>query len=148
MPQHFRSRVSIWLVAFLTAAFGAVGVFAGVDMIHSDTRGRVILLIGFTISLVPVLWLLLGTSYTIDGAVLLVRSGPIKYRIPLADITAISAIRTIESAPALSSDRLVIAYGHDKSLMISPRQRAGFLSALAAAGVAAAALPVAATGKW
>lgn len=76
------------------------------------------------------LWLLLSTHYTLEPRQLIVRSGPFKWCIALADITAITPTSNPLSSPALSLDRLRIDYGRGRSLMISPRNKEQFLHAV------------------
>ena len=65
--------------------------------------------------------------YTIDGNRLIVRSGPLRWRIPISEITAITETRDPISSPALSINRLRIEYGNKKSVLISPRDKDAFL---------------------
>lgn len=77
------------------------------------------------------LWSLYGTSYTLLTDQLLIRSGPFRFRIPLAEITAVAPSRNPRSSPACSLDRLEIRYRGDRSrMLISPEDKAGFLEAL------------------
>jgi PH (Pleckstrin Homology) domain-containing protein len=138
LPQRFKSKISAWLIAFLAVIFISIAVPLGLVMRHYSVTAFLLGSSGFIISIVPVVWLLLSTSYSVEGHLLVIRCGPMRYRIPLVDITTVSAISSIESAPALSSDRLVLAYGRGESVMISPKDQAGFLRALAGSGVAAA----------
>ena len=73
------------------------------------------------------LWLLFSTRYTLDSKLLMVKSGPLKWRIPVKDITNITPTRSIFSSPALSLDRLRISYGNKRNVMISPRDKDQFL---------------------
>src|SRR3546814_13731637 len=52
-----------------------------------------------------------------------VLSGPFKWSVPLAKITAITPTSSPLSSPALSLDRLRIDYGVGNSVMISPRNK-------------------------
>jgi hypothetical protein len=58
---------------------------------------------------------------------LVVRSGPFKWCIPIADITSITPTSNPLSSPALSLDRLRIEYGRGHLLMISPRDKEQFV---------------------
>lgn len=51
-------------------------------------------------------------------------------RIPLKDITSVRESRSVRSGPALSMDRLEIAWGERHVLLISPEDKSGFLTAL------------------
>jgi len=58
---------------------------------------------------------------------LLVRSGPFRWRVPIADIVRITPTTNALSSPALSLDRLRIEYGRGSAIMISPRDKDQFL---------------------
>ena len=73
------------------------------------------------------LWLLLGTRYILEPDQLLVRSGPFRWRVPIADIVRITPTTNPLSSPALSLDRLRIEYGRGSAIMISPRDKDRFL---------------------
>jgi hypothetical protein len=65
-----------------------------------------------------------------------VRSGQLRWRVPLAAIQAVHPTRSPLSAPALSLDRLRVEYrvnGRQKQIVISPADRAGFYDSLVAA---------------
>jgi hypothetical protein len=69
------------------------------------------------------------------GPILLVRSGLLRYEIPLAQISEVRPSPEAWSSPAWSLDRLKVVYptrsGFHRSLLISPRDRDGFLDELA-----------------
>ena len=73
------------------------------------------------------LWLLLGTNYTLEPTQLLVKSGPFKWRVPVADITSITPTSNPLASPALSLDRLRIDYGRSSFIIISPRDKDQFI---------------------
>ena len=79
---------------------------------------------------VIVVWVVLSTYYEFDGNGLVARSGPFSWRIPLKEISAVRESNSVRSGPALSMDRLEIAYGNGRVLLISPEDKAGFLAAL------------------
>ena len=74
--------------------------------------------------------------YTLEGRNLIVRSGPFRWTIDVDEITGVekaSGFMMARSSPALSLDRLRIEYGRGASVMVSPRDRAGFMRAIEAA---------------
>jgi len=75
-------------------------------------------------------WLMRRTTYTLDADELLVRSGPLRWHVPLREIRAIRSTRNPLSSPALSLDRLRIEYGDHRVIMISPDDRVRFLEEL------------------
>lgn len=76
------------------------------------------------------IWLLLGTHYTVDRGTIRIVSGPFRWKVPVNEITSVKATRNPMSSPALSLDRLSIRYGKRRRIMISPADRAGFLKAI------------------
>ena len=79
------------------------------------------------------LYLYLSTTYAIDGTTLHVRRGfMFKEKVDVSKITSIAAVREFLAAPAFALDRLVIRYGQDHSVLISPRNRRSFLNDLRA----------------
>lgn len=77
--------------------------------------------------------LLVNTKYTIDGDELLVRSGPMRWRIDIRSITRLERTGDPTSGPALSLDRVRIEYaknGKPKAILVSPADKEGFIAAL------------------
>jgi len=75
-------------------------------------------------------WIFATTRYDLSGGTLIIRSGPFRWSIPVADIKSITPTRNPLSSPALSLDRLRIEYGRERAVMISPNQKEAFLRAL------------------
>lgn len=127
MTSRYSSKVDWWLAAVLASAM-AVCVYACAQVILAGPQGAwwVVLPIGGLGVGLP-LWLLLDTHYTLEPAQLLVRSGPFRWRVPIAEITRITPTSNPLSSPALSLDRLRIEYGRGSAIMISPRGKEQFL---------------------
>ena len=71
------------------------------------------------------------TDYTIHNETLIVRCGHIiKWIVPITKITNISPTRSLASAPALSTDRILIKYGKYDEIVISPCRTAEFINDL------------------
>lgn len=71
------------------------------------------------------------TDYTVSGNTLEVRSGIIiNIPIDIATITKIEPTNSILSSPALSFDRLEVFYNKYDSVIISPKDKAGFIAKL------------------
>lgn len=124
------SKVDSWLV-LVTALTVAASAAAAVVMIR---EGGVPALVMVPVTLVlgaglP-LWVLLGTRYELTPGRLLIRCGPFRWTVPLAEIRAVEPTRNPLSSPALSLDRLRIDHGRGSSVMISPRDKARFLAEL------------------
>jgi membrane protein YdbS with pleckstrin-like domain len=82
-----------------------------------------------------VAWLFLTTQYRVENDVLTVRSGPLRWKIPIRDIDSVTATRNPLSSPALSLDRLQIHYrsgARETDILVSPDDKRGFIAALVA----------------
>lgn len=128
--QIYPSKRDPWLVGtmgagiFVIALSAAVIVFSRPLLESTLTAAIALIAIGF------MFWILFGTQYRIDERTLLVVSGPFRWRVPIDSIISITATHNPLSAPALSLDRLEICYGRQRSILVSPQDRAGFLQAL------------------
>ena len=75
-------------------------------------------------------WIFTTTRYELSRETLVVRSGPFRWNICLAEIKSITPTHNPLSSPALSLDRLRIEYGQGRAVMISPNNKVAFLRAL------------------
>jgi hypothetical protein len=108
------SGLVIWFVICVNTPFTVLGIFL------------------CTVFPALMFWTLYGTNYRLLGDQLLIRSGPFRFRVPLAEITSVAPSRNPTSSPACSLDRLEIRYRGDRArILISPVDQAGFLEALA-----------------
>lgn len=139
MPQVFKSKVDVWfvlvIVGMLILLAGGWAVAAANPV--GAAEGVWIALAVATMSLGLPIWMLLTTSYTIEGDTLTVRCGAMNSKVPLRSVTGITSTSTIVSAPALSLDRLEIRYGKGERVIVSPKAKGDFLKAVMAGGVAA-----------
>ena len=127
--QTYYSKVSFPLVGFIfLVIFGPlihVGIKQGVD------QSFVFLLLGLVVFYGLILHMLYNTKYVIQGNQLKVFSGFIRFKpIDIQAIKKIEKTSNIISAPAASLDRIEVSYGRFDSLIISPRDKAGFAQAL------------------
>jgi hypothetical protein len=130
--MKFASKRDLWLMVLLVGAFLLELILGSAILLTGPDRwvGVVLMLsAGF------IAWLLATTDYDIQENILLIRSGPFWWRVPLEGITEITPTHNPLSSPALSLDRLWISYhvGQRKRfIMVSPLQREAFLQAVAA----------------
>jgi membrane protein YdbS with pleckstrin-like domain len=132
MGVTFESKRDGWIVALIWA--GAVAS-AGGGLAQYNTPAPLWIRVGMLAFLVAaaafMLWILYDTSYTIDHEQLLIRSGPLRYRVPLRDIHSVDPSRNPLSSPACSLDRLLIRWGgRRKRILISPQRKPDFLREL------------------
>lgn len=127
METVYVSKIDTWLLAVVVSAM-ALSLYACVaSFAASPAAGWWITAVTLPVGFGLPLWLFLGTSYTVTSDELLIKGGPLKWRVPIADITGITASSNALSSPALSMDRLRIDYGRGKSVLISPREKAAFI---------------------
>jgi hypothetical protein len=134
----FKSKVDAWLI-WLT--LGPVLVVFGV-LISSAARAgqlsdpRFLNVIAVMIILGAFVGLLFrSTRYRIEDGVLLIRCGIFRWRVLIRTITSVTPTRSSASSPALSLDRLRVEYD-GREILVSPRDKAGFIRALRAANPA------------
>ena len=134
----YRSKIDAWMGVIL--GFAVVAMVSAPLAAWLKTGNPRSLLVGLVVvpGVALVIWIVLNTHYTLEGRELIVRSGPFRWRIDVADIKSIAPVRGIgmrirrsRSSPALSMDRLEIVYGADKRLMISPADQDAFLKDIA-----------------
>lgn len=131
MTQEFSSKVDTWLFLVL-AVTALVSVIGGVMLMK--WRGLLIgygagILLLFVCGVLPI-WLLVDTNYVVTEDNLIIKSGPRKWVIPISSILSVEETRESWSSPALSLDRLKIHYSKSRMIMISPKDKQGFLSAI------------------
>jgi purine-cytosine permease-like protein len=129
--RRFKSKIDRWIFVLLVVvivvqivAVGSAALQAGDPLL---TTGLIFLMIAVVGLMV---WLLIGTHYTVDRDVIKIVSGPFRWKVPIDQITSVSATRNPLSSPALSLDRICIRYGKWRRIMVSPADRAGFLKAI------------------
>jgi purine-cytosine permease-like protein len=129
--KQFKSKIDRWIFVLLIVVIIVQIVAVGSAAIQSAdalvTTGMIFLMIGVVGLMV---WLLLGTHYTVDRGVIKVVSGPFRWKVPIDQITSVTATKSPLSSPALSLDRICIRYGKRRRIMISPADRAAFLTAI------------------
>jgi len=121
----FRSKIDFWLIAFLVLAL-ALPLYLAWDvasarMITISTALPAAALTG---------WLFWATRYVVDNNKLVIHTGLGKISIPLESIKSVEPSRSLLASPALSLDRLEIAYEQDQRILVSPKDKSGFLAAI------------------
>lgn len=132
----FRSKIDAWLGLLLLVAGGAVAGASVQLMVAPIGVARLLGLPLLALGAGLPLWLLATTRYAVEPELLRIYSGPMRWVVPLREITRVARSRNPLSAPALSLDRLRIDYGKGRWCLVSPADRDGFLRALKARGVA------------
>ena len=129
--KRFKSKVDSWLMIILVISL-VIDIAAIVFVLLTVPETVVMVLVSVVLLLTAILiaWILVGTYYTVDRTMLKIVSGPIRIRIGLDEINSVKATRNPLSSPALSLDRLVINHGKNRTVMVSPADKRGFLKAI------------------
>jgi hypothetical protein len=139
----YHSKKDWWLVALVWVGvliplgigiYSRIGIYSLITRGGDDLAGWTLLVASISIAAF-VLLLTYPLYYEITAAKLIVRCGVVvRKEIPLSSIVETRSIRNPGSAPAWSLDRLQIDYekeGGVSSVLISPRDKLGFLRELA-----------------
>ena len=129
--KRFKSKVDGWIAVVLAIAIVAQAVGIGAAALQSPDPlvTTVLILVGIAVSAL-IIWLTLGTHYTVDRRRLIIAAGPFRWKVNIDDITSVQPTRNPLSSPALSLDRIMIRYGKRRRIMVSPADKAGFLKAI------------------
>ncbi len=129
--KQFKSKVDRWLFLLLVASIVidiAAMLFIAVSVRDPLIAGVSIIVLLATAVLI--VWILVGTHYTVDKEILRIVSGPLRFKVRLVDINFVTATRNPLSSPALSLDRLLINYGNNRKVMVSPGDKRRFMKAI------------------
>jgi Bacterial PH domain len=132
---RFPSKVDGWLIALMVLLIG--GVYSVVLFVSKSAPRPPLAVLVLTplVALGLVLWSFGSTCYVIDSGTLVVKSSFLTWRIDIQSIVEITPTRSTASSPAMSLDRLAIRYrkgGSVRTILVSPRDKGGFLHALRA----------------
>lgn len=76
-------------------------------------------------------WIWFGTGYRVESNTVKIQTGPFKQTIGIQDIKNIIKKKSVWSAAALATDRLVIRYGkYDWDVLVSPKKEYEFIKLL------------------
>ncbi len=129
--KKFKSKIDRWILVLIIVVIVVQLVAITAAISEAGEPGMITSLVLTMIGVVALMiWLLLGTHYTVDRGVIRIVSGPFRWKVPVDEITSVAATRNPLSSPALSLDRLSIRYGKRRRIMISPADKAGFLEAI------------------
>jgi len=121
--KTYKSKVDLWLIWMLV---GIVLVFPlGLTLIIGEGFSLMLVICGFMMAFIA--WSCFVTRYQVEPESIYIYSGCFKVHVPVDMITSIKNTRYAISSPAWSLDRLEINYGNNKSVLISPKDKSGFL---------------------
>jgi membrane protein YdbS with pleckstrin-like domain len=129
--MRFVSKVDGWIIPVIVVAIaGMISALIAVMITETPWLMRAAVAAATALVIVLLFSIFTRTHYTIANGELRVVSGPFRRTIPLSEITSMEPSRNPLSSPALSLDRLKVSYGKRKFVLISPADKAGFLSAV------------------
>lgn len=129
----FPSKVDGWLLGLVAVPLGVSVVAVASALFAGPPPSAALLMIAIEILILGFIpWTFKTTRYTFTDQRLIVRSGPFRWRIEVSEIESIRPSSNPLSSPALSLDRLEIRYRGGHRLLISPKDREGFLEAVVA----------------
>lgn len=128
-----RSKVDAWLAVVAGGAL-ILSLSALGPLLHSGTAADRVGAFVTVAILALVTCLTVPTHYTLAGDVLTVRSGVVRWRIPLDSIRRLSPTHNPLASPAWSLDRIAVEYGtpgtQSRTILISPVGRDAFMERL------------------
>ncbi|GAB7386921.1 PH domain-containing protein [Bacillaceae bacterium] len=130
--MRFPSKIDVWFVVIVLGTLLLV-IFDGLQSIFSNMTSWEESLKIFIVQLgIPcfLLWLSSSTYYIIGEDKLVIKFGPFRKIIPLAEIKRVRKSMNPIASPALSLKRLEILYGDHNSVLISPKNQEEFLDLL------------------
>ncbi len=130
MNRTFKSKVDAWYYAALLFVLGTFSYAYYEEGLTPKSPEFLVLIFSGVLSVGLMLWLLKTTDYSVSHDTLLIRCGPIKWHIKRSEIQEIKPSYSLLSSPALSMDRLAIHFGEGRTIMVSPKDKKGFISAL------------------
>ena len=127
----FPSKVDWWILALMIVPLAISIVVVGSALRANPPFPALVLLVGIEVLVLALITATVrSTRYEVTDREVIVHSPPFRWRIAIESIESIRPSRSPVSSPALSLDRLEIRYSGDRRMLISPRDREGFLVAV------------------
>ena len=128
--EHFPSKVDRWLrltlILSMLVSFATAIWYLRLPEAEQMTWVTVTLLFAGGLCL----WILTTTYYRVYDDLLLIRSGPFRWRLRISSIRQVRRSVNPMASPALSIDRLELSYGKNRFILISPLEPRLFVDAL------------------
>lgn len=122
--KRYPSKISYGLLIFVLAVIGYSIV---ISISHANWTGIGISLL----TLIFVFYVFFSVYYVIEGNNLVIRVGILfKWKIEISTIKIIAESNSWISAPAASLDRLKISYNNHHNIVVSPKDKEGFIREL------------------
>jgi hypothetical protein len=120
----YRSKIGLELIVPISIIFGAIVM---IMITNKALLGIFVILpvIAFVVHM------LLTTYYVVEGSMLTIKCGFLyNLKVDIGTIKKIKETNNALSSPAASLDRLEVSYGKFDDVMISPKDKAGFINHL------------------
>lgn len=129
MKKKYPSKVSYFLLAILISLFLWV---LSTLIPYSEISVAKALIFSFPLVVFAItIYMFLFTAYIIEGEQLKIKLGFITYEtININQIKEVSKGKGIDSSPASSFDRIEIKYGMFNKILLSPKDKYGFVNDL------------------
>lgn len=132
-PLVFPSKIDAWIAALMIVPLGISAVVMGSALRANPPLPAVVLLVGIEVLVLTLIVATVrSTRYEVTDREVIAHAPPFRWRIAIESIESIRPSRSPASSPALSLDRLEIRYGGGRTLLVSPKDREGFLAAVVA----------------
>lgn len=129
MQKTFPSKISYTLLIII----GFILFIPAIVEMYNHGLNEQVLMVCASILLVFVflLYIFFSTKYTIIKDTLLIKSGfLVNMKIDINTINSIHKTNSILSSPAASFDRILVSFGQYDEVIISPKDKLGFIKAI------------------
>ena len=121
--ERFKSKIGLEFVIPVSLTIISVSLSMASESLLAG-------LIFFVVFGAFILYLAFNTYYYIANETLIIRCGFFTNKIEIKSIRKISETRGLVSSPALSMDRLEIMYNKFDSILVSPKDKTGFIKVI------------------
>ena len=138
--MRYRTKVDTWVVVVLAGAVALPIVIGLVAYLGTGPSPAAWLPLSIAVVMVAIICIVaVPTRYEVMPDCLMIRSGLLRWEVPLAQIVSIRSTSNPLSSPAWSLDRLEVTWlksGNVRSILISPERAQEFLRDVAERNVA------------
>lgn len=131
--MKFRSKIDWWLLLIFVVITANIVMKIYEANHHYSLASNFPHLVIYSLIIFLIWFPVFNTYYVLENNILIIQSLVFRWKININDITQIEPTHNPLSSPALSLDRLKIYYmknGRMTTVMISPKDKEGFLNAL------------------
>lgn len=119
----YKSKVDWWLICLIGGTLILPLIIA---LVVGAPLWPALIICGFVAAFI--IWLYLATKYEVTKDEITIYAGLYKVNIPINSIISVTNTHNPLSSPAFSLDRIEIKYGKNKMILISPKDKNGFLA--------------------